>query len=275
MPQTNPDRVRGRVIERPMNQPLVAQFVGERRRAGSIGRPYAGEMRTVPAVALLVVLWLLVPGDAFAKRLTDLDARTGVQFVLDGRTLTTTITPGPHPVDVRSELYGNRIVAVCGCYGPLTRVVREATWPANVNQLSFVFDRDMSEAVSWCILETETGGDIAEAAFGPIPGLFYAKTDYKGSTRPRGVRRYLRVRDAKRRIVTTRRGGRLPVRALRPGRYTLITFERRCRRGCRTLGPVRARCARRFRIRAGRSLAALVVADQWRQRCRISFTTGD
>lgn len=240
-----------------------------------MGPPYADEMRIVPAVAVLVVLWLVVPGDARAERLSDLDVRTGVLFVLDGHTLTTTITPGSHPIDVRSELYGKRITAVCGRYGPLTRVVREATWPANVNQVSFVFDRDMSEAVSWCLLETETGGDIAEAAFGPIPGLFFADTAYKGSTRLGRVRRYLRVRDANRSIVTTRRGGRLPVRALRPGRYTLISFERRCIRGCRVLGPVRRRCARRFRIRARRSLAALVVVDQQQQRCRISFKAGD
>ncbi len=240
-----------------------------------MGPPYAGEMQIVPAVVLLVVLWLLVPGDASAKRITDLDARTGVLFVLDGRTLTTTITPGAQRVDVRSELYGKRITAVCGRYGPLTRVVREASWPPNVNQVSFVFARDLSEVVSWCILETDTGSDIAEAAFGPIPGLFFADTSYKGSASPRGVRRYLRVRDANNRIVTTRRGGRLPVRALRPGRYTLISFERRCIRGCRALGVVRARCARRFRLRARRSLAALVVVDQQHQRCRISFKAGD
>jgi hypothetical protein len=232
-------------------------------------------MRAVPAVALLIVLWLLAPGDACAKRLTDLDARTGVLFVLEGRALTTTITPGAHRVDVRSEIYGKQITAICGRYGPLTRVVREATWPANVNQLSFSFDRDLSEAASWCLLETQTGGDIAEAAFGPIPGLFFADIAYEGSPRPRGVRRYLRVRDVKRRIVTTRRGGRLPLRALRPGRYTLISFERRCIRGCRVLGPVRRRCARRFRIRARRSLAALVVVDHQQERCRISFKAGD
>jgi hypothetical protein len=227
-------------------------------------------------VVCLVALWLLLPAEVSAKRVADLDERTGVAFVLDGRTLTATITPGSHSLDVRGELQGKRVVAVCAAgYDLVRRVVREASWPANVDTMSFTFDRDISEKASWCLLEAETGGDIAEASFGPIPGVFFADTTYLNGSKPKGVRRYLRIRDAKGRVVTTRRRLRLPPFLLPPGRYTLISFERHCIRRCRALGPVRLRCARRFRVQARGALAALVRVDPGRERCRITFKSGE
>jgi hypothetical protein len=85
------------------------------------------------------------------------------------------------------------------------------------------------------------------------------------------MRRYLRIRDAKGRIVKTVRGSYLFTTLLRPGRYTLIRFERGCRRTCRKLGPPRFRCARKFRLRPGGALVSTIFIRQETRRCRIIF----
>lgn len=235
-------------------------------------RTLAG-VRSATALACALIFSLLAAGDALAKRLAGFDLETGVGFVLDGQTLTTTITPGSHMTETRRQLQGQTIRAGCAStYGEFKPVSRVLAWPAGLDQLAFTFDRDVSEKASWCLLERADGGrDITDAGFEPPPGLFFAVTAYRNEVVPRGVRRYLRIRDARGRIVTTRRGPLIPRRLLRPGRYTLISFERRCIRGCRELGPARLRCARRFLARAGRGVAGLVHVDQQRRRCRISF----
>jgi len=226
---------------------------------------------------LVLCFSLLLVGEVCAKRVTGFDPDTGVGFVLDGRTLTTTISAGPHAADTRRLLHGQKIGAGCAStYKEFKPVFRVSTWPAGVDQFAFTFDRDISDKASWCLLERALGGrDLAGASFEPPPGVFFAIADYRNTVATKGVRRYLRLKTSSGRIITTRRGGLLPRRLLRPGRYTLISFERRCVRGCREVGPPRRRCARQFRARAGRSLAGLVVIDQQRRRCRISFKSGE
>lgn len=214
-------------------------------------------------------------GEASAKKWTGFDRFTGVSFVVDGRSLTTTITPGPHAAATRAELQGRNVRGACtSTYGDFKNVRSTRLWPVDAETATFTFDRDISGrlAGSGCLLERAAGGrDIADVAFGPAPARLFATSDYLGAWPQEAMRRYLRIRDARGRNIKTVRGPYLLTTLLRPGRYTLIRFERGCRGTCRKLGPPRLRCARRFRLKPGAALFSIIFIRQETRHCRIVF----
>jgi len=72
--------------------------------------------------------------------------------------------------DTRNELWGKRIRAVCSPtfnYRKALRVAVRAVrlWPRGQTQLSYSFERDISDRVKWCLLEDAGGGDVAGVYF--------------------------------------------------------------------------------------------------------------
>lgn len=62
-------------------------------------------------------------------------------------------------------------------------------WPRGQTELSYSFDRDISERVKWCLLEAESGVDIAATDFAVFIRVYAG-----GATNRRigqGLRRYL------------------------------------------------------------------------------------
>lgn len=84
---------------------------------------------------------------------------------------------------------------------------------------------------------------------------------------------YIRVSRADGSTVVRRRlpTGTRPVGVqLAPGRYRLQSWQRYCDGNCSRLGPPSDRCARWFRIGAGRTLKATIVV-RYGSGCRIRF----
>ena len=84
------------------------------------------------------------------------DRSHGVRFDLDGAVLTVAlVTP-----ETRPQVWGKRIRAVCS---PTVRAVQ--LWPHGQPQLSYTFERDISDRAKWCLLEDEGGRDLAALDF--------------------------------------------------------------------------------------------------------------
>jgi hypothetical protein len=93
-----------------------------------------------------------------------------MRLTLDGRVLTAEIvrTPRIHRDPTTEErLYGKRIDAICSRSSrPLVRevVIRTRRWPAGARRMSFVFERNISRRVKWCLIE-HSASDIAFVSF--------------------------------------------------------------------------------------------------------------
>jgi hypothetical protein len=119
-----------------------------------------------------------------------------VRFDLRGSVLTVALVTPTHMTrpDTRAELWGKRIRAVCSPTFNYRKAVRVAVrgvrrWPRGQTELSYDFERDISDRVKWCLLEDAGGGDVASVAFQP----FIAVHGDTGNDRRigRDLRRYL------------------------------------------------------------------------------------
>jgi hypothetical protein len=114
-------------------------------------------------VIALAMLALAAAGPAPAR----VDRDTGVRFDLKGAVLTVSLLRS----DVSDALWGKQIRAVCSPTFSLAESRRRAvhevqTWPDGASELSYTFERDVSERVKWCLIEgADTGGDVATVDF--------------------------------------------------------------------------------------------------------------
>jgi hypothetical protein len=117
------------------------------------------------AFGVAAVLFLLVVPPARADEATRLDRLHGVRFALDARVLTVTLIPQPdrRPPDVRADVWGSRIDAICSA-GRRVRVRDVRLWPEGQLELSYRFPRDISGRVKWCLLENGAT-DVAGVTF--------------------------------------------------------------------------------------------------------------
>jgi hypothetical protein len=95
------------------------------------------------------------------------DRDRGVRFDLEGSVLTVGLVG---QTETSSELWGKRIRAVCSPTFGYRETLRVAVrgiqlWPAGQAELTYEFDRDISDRVKWCLLEDASGGDIADVQF--------------------------------------------------------------------------------------------------------------
>jgi hypothetical protein len=113
----------------------------------------------------LAALFLLVVPAARADEATRLDRLNGVRFVLDGRALTVTLVPQPdrRPADIRADVWGKRIDAICFA-GPRAKVRDIRLWPEGQLELSYRFPRDISARIKSCLLE-DGATDVAGVIF--------------------------------------------------------------------------------------------------------------
>jgi hypothetical protein len=91
---------------------------------------------------------------------------------LTGSVLTVRLVPQRNrtPPDARKQVWGKRIDAICStAFQPANarrRVVRAARfWPRGQLELTYRFERDISDRVKWCLLEDD-GLDVAAFSFG-------------------------------------------------------------------------------------------------------------
>lgn len=104
-----------------------------------------------------------------------LDRLHGVRFELSGSVLTVALAPQPGrtPPDVRRQLWGKRIRAVCAPTfnpreAPRSAVRAVRLWPRGALEVRYRFPRDVSSNVKWCLLEDVNGGDVAGVDFAPF-----------------------------------------------------------------------------------------------------------
>lgn len=127
---------------------------------------------------LLALLLLAAAPVADAARRSGVDRLAEVRLTLDGRHLTATVhsPPGAGSFSFESgeEMWqrSERLRAVCGTtFRPLRRsqrdryVMSSGTWPRAASHASFVFRRDISARVRWCLLDGRDGGDVAFVSF--------------------------------------------------------------------------------------------------------------
>jgi hypothetical protein len=121
--------------------------------------------------AIGVSFFLLAVPAAEGATEVRLDRLHGVRFDLEGKRLTVTLVPQPdsRPPDVRAEVWGRRIDAICSPVFAPRKVRRAAVrdvrlWPDGQLELEFHFGRDVSDEVKWCLLE-DGGTDVAGVTF--------------------------------------------------------------------------------------------------------------
>ena len=146
-------------------------------------------------MATLLLLLLVVPA-AQAGQAVELDREHGVRFTVAGPGLTVALEPqvGISPPDVREKVWGKRVGAVCSPVFTFrdrrlrrVAVTQVQVWPEGQFQLSYTFERDISDRVKWCSLEeVDGGGDVASAGFAPFIRI------YADTPRQRRVGRRLR-----------------------------------------------------------------------------------
>lgn len=228
------------------------------------------------AFVVLVGFVAALGGQASAERRARADRDAGFTFELNGTALKVSIRPGQGADRARDEVYGKRVTAVCSssyAFSPGSRVIQELRWLAGQDELTFTFGRDISRSAKGCLIEDAGGSDIAVVSFGPEPGTIFVQTQNISGATPRGVRAFFVVRNSQGRTVARGRGREF-YGVLEPGRYRLSRYERRCRRGCRKLGPPVLRCSRRLRLPQGAVRAGEVLVDRKHRRCRFDFTRG-
>jgi hypothetical protein len=116
----------------------------------------------VIALAMLATAALAASAPGPAR----VDRDHGVRFDLKGTVLTVSLVSP----DAGEELWGKRIRAICspvfGSQARFRAVRAVEVWPDGAPELSYSFDRDVSEAVKWCLLEdADGGGDVAGVDF--------------------------------------------------------------------------------------------------------------
>jgi hypothetical protein len=95
------------------------------------------------------------------------DRDHGVRFDLEGPVLTVALVG---QTETSTELWGKRIRAVCSPAFGYRKALRLAVravqlWPTGQTELTYDFDRDISDRVKWCLLEDVGGGDVAAVDF--------------------------------------------------------------------------------------------------------------
>ena len=234
-------------------------------------------MRRCLIAGLVSIACLGLAGEAAAKRWVKGDRDHGILFVIDGRKAATRIVPGRHARALKGTLQRTYVRLSCvSNYGSFKSVGATAYWKPKAIRTEFRFRRDVSRRLSGasCLLERGDGHDVAAVGFGPKPGQFFAAAGYTGAGPAYSLRRYLRIRDARNRIVVTVRGQFLKPRLLPPGNYTLTRFEYRCEAPCKQPRPPQLRCGAPFRVFSGQSLSAFVFVSQEYQRCGIVVKAG-
>ena len=115
-------------------------------------------------VSLIAALGLAsgAPAHAATKRATDREA--GVRFTLVDKALTVRILASA-PRRIRREIKGSRLRVACQRYTPPRSVSDTRRWPRARVRLTFHFERNISRAAAWCLVEHRKGGDIAFASF--------------------------------------------------------------------------------------------------------------
>ena len=112
----------------------------------------------------------MLPASAAGAVKTGLDRHAGMRLTLDGRVLTAKIVNTPHihrDPTTEERLYGKRIDAICSPRSRPQRrglVIRRQLWPPGVRRMPFVFARDISRRVKWCLIEHHAG-DLAFVSF--------------------------------------------------------------------------------------------------------------
>jgi hypothetical protein len=122
-------------------------------------------MVRVAFVSLLIVVLGLAsgaPAHAATKRATDREA--GVRFTLVDRVLIVRILESA-PRRIRRAIQASRVRVACQRYTPARSVSDTRRWPRARLRLRFRFERNISRAAAWCLLEHRRGGDIAFASF--------------------------------------------------------------------------------------------------------------
>jgi len=100
------------------------------------------------------------------------DHDAGVRFDLQGTVLTVVLV---RP-DLGEEVWGKPTTAVCSPVfsSRSSRLAVHTTqpWPEGATELSYTFERDVSKHVKWCLLEDDSGGDLASVQFEPFIRVF-------------------------------------------------------------------------------------------------------
>jgi hypothetical protein len=148
-------------------------------------------------VALLAALCALValPSVAGAAVRIKHDKFHEVRFVLDGKTLTTTVVDLPRYMQsppTLSELAGKRVRIACGTsFRHLRRstvLVRQVLWPRGARSVTVDFRRDLSHRVRWCVIDSEDTDDVATISFHAAePARVLARGDFDDGKRWRLV----------------------------------------------------------------------------------------
>ena len=129
-------------------------------------------MKALIAAGVVGVVLLIVPA-AHAEQVSALDRGHGMRFTLDGAVLTVRLEPQPGqtPADIRAEVWGRQIDVVCApVFSVRPRKLRravvtgDALWPEGQLELSYTFERDISDRVKWCLLE-DGDRDVAAVSF--------------------------------------------------------------------------------------------------------------
>jgi hypothetical protein len=112
-------------------------------------------------LALALGLSVALPATSGAAVKSGIDRHADMRLTLDGRILTAEIVHRNQTTE--EQLYGKRIDGICSAGFQLSRhqfVIRRQLWPAGARRVSFVFKRDISRRVKWCLIEYDAG-DIA------------------------------------------------------------------------------------------------------------------
>jgi hypothetical protein len=91
------------------------------------------------------------------------DRQAGLRLTLQGRVLTAKIVHRK----AEAQLFGKHVDAICSARSrPQLRdvVIRTRHWPVGARRMSFVFRRDISRQVKWCLVEHDAA-DIALVTF--------------------------------------------------------------------------------------------------------------
>ncbi len=130
-------------------------------------RAFRGALLSVSILSLVTA----APAVAAAS-VSRLDESNGVRFTLNGSRLTLRLAPqqGSSPPDVRRNVWGKRVQAICSATFSQRRAGRiaesaELVWPHGNKTLRLRLDRDVSRQVRWCLLEGDGGGDVASVTF--------------------------------------------------------------------------------------------------------------
>lgn len=135
-------------------------------------------------LAACLVMAIVAGSAAAAPSPVRLDPSHGLRFSLNGSVLRVGLAPQPgqRPRDARRKLWGQSVQAICSptfqyFRAPRSLVLDTRFWPRRQKQLSFSFERDISDRVKWCLLEAEGGTDIAAVDFAVFIRVYAGAAD--------------------------------------------------------------------------------------------------